>query len=406
MDRNKLFKEWNKHPEHDYEISETLQYTDDNHRPIDIAFIYSGRNRGKSFEIAAQCIADAWYDGRQFGYVRRTDCSTWEIEEYFADKHKFISDMTDGVYEGITRDKGRLYFYKFEENDKGDVKRKLCKTPCGYFFALTKQNKYKSLQFPELYNLIFEEVLTDDAFLSSEPEKLMNLISTCRRNKLGFMTWLISNTVSAVNPYSQAWGIYLSQNKPGDVRLSKLYLQSYDDDGNEQYLLIAAHYLKDKGDLTKEDLKANKKRNRVKTGIASNRWDELKLFTTLPLRVIKNYDILDTIIFEYDDMRIQGDIVEIPVNLVDVIVDDLGESQVSNNTMPIIYLRRKTSDVKPNTRVYSNNPNRFNEYATKGFEKVYKIDKVVEILLDRGWFIGADNLTCNDFDRILTKLNY
>ena len=74
--------------------------------------------------------------------------------------------------------------------------------------------------------------------------------------------------------------------------------------------------------------------------------------------------------------------------------------------MPVIYLRRKTSDVKPNTRVYSNNPNRFNEYATKGFEKVYKIDKVVEILLDRGWFIGADNLTCNDFDRILTKLNY
>lgn len=402
MDRKNLFKKYYKNKEHDYEISETLQYTDDNGRGIDIAFIYSGRNRGKSFEISSQAIADAWYDGRQFGYIRRNDATNYEIEQYFADKSLFIKDMTGGLYEGITRDKGKLFFYKYEEDEKGNIKRKLSSSPCGYFFALSRQSSYKSLQFPELFTLIYEEVLTDGIYLSSEPEKLMNLYSTCKRSKSGFRMWLISNTVSAVNPYSASWGIYLSKNKPGDIRLSKLYLGKYDAEGHEEYLLIGAHYLKNKGDLTKEDLK--KHRNRIKTSIASNKWDELRLYPTLKLNLVKNYDILDTVIFEYDDLLIQGNIIEIPTNLIECCIDDLTEEYYSKDVMPIIYFRRKTTEPKPNTRTYTNNAKHFNEYTTKGFKVIYKIDMIVEKLINRGWIVGADNLTMNDFETIYKRL--
>ena len=402
MDREKLFKKYYKNKNHDYEIDETLQYTDDTGREIDIAFVYSGRNRGKSFEISSQVIADSWYDKRQFGYIRRNDATNYDIEQYFADKTEFIKDMTGGLYSGITRDKGKLFFYSYEEDDKGNLKRNLSTTPCGYFFALSRQASYKSLQYPELYTLIYEEVLTDGVYLSSEPEKLMNLYSTCRRNKKGFRMWLISNTVSVVNPYSSSWGIYLSKNKPGDVRLSKLYLGSYDEEGNEDYLLIAAHYLKDKNDLKKEDLKKN--RNRIKTGITSNKWDELRLYATLNYRLIKGFNIIDTVIFEYDDILIQGNIMEVPKNIIECQVDDLDESYYSKDTMPIIYFRRKTTEPKPNTRVYTNNPKHFNEYTTKGFKPIYKIDQVVARLYDRGWIIGADNLTMNDFNNIYKKL--
>lgn len=402
MERSKLFKKWYKNKAHDYEISETLSATDDSGREIDIAFIYSGRNRGKSFEISSQLIADSWYDGRQFGYIRRNDATNFEIEQYFADKAGFISDMTDGLYDGITRDRGRLYLYRYEEGKNGDIKRVVSKEPVGYFFALSRQASYKSLQFPDLFNLIYEEVLTDQSYLNSEPEKLMNLYSTCRRSKEGFRMWLVSNTVSAVNPYSTAWGIYLSRNKPGDIRLSKLYLGSYDEHGNENYLLIAAHYLKDKGDLSKEDLKKNRKR--IKTGIASNKWDELKLYTTFSAREIRKFEVVDTVIFEFDDMLIQGDIVEIPTNLIDCKVNDLDEDYYSKDVMPILYCRRKTTDPKPNTRLYTNNPQHFNHFSTKGFEVIYKIDKVIMKLYERGWMIGADNLTMNDFNTIYRKL--
>lgn len=402
MERSKLFKKWYKHKEHDYEIDETLQYHDDTGREIDIAFIYSGRNRGKSFEISTQLIADAYYDHKQFGYIRRNDATNYEVEQYFADKSEFIKDMTDGMYEGITRDKGKLYFYKYEENEKGDLVRYVSNTACGYFFALSRQSAYKSLQYPELYNLIYEEVLTDGVYLNAEPEKLMNLYSTCKRNKTGFRMFLVSNTISVVNPYSASWGIYLNKNKPGDVRLSKLYLGTYNKEGKEDYLLIAAHYLKNKGDLTKEDLK--KDRLRIKTGISSNKWDELRLYATLPLSKVKKYKPLETVVFMYDDVCIQGNILEIPKNMIDCEIDDLGEDYLSKDLMPILYLRRKTTEPKPQTRIYTNNAKYFSEYVTKGFIEIYKVDRAVAELYDRGWLIGADNLTMNDFDNIFKKL--
>lgn len=403
MERSKLFKKWYKHKEHDYELDETLQYHDDTGRDIDIAFIYSGRNRGKSFEISTQLIADAWFSGKQFGYIRRNDATNYEVEQYFADKSEFIKDMTDGAYEGITRDRGKLFFYKYYEDEKGNLVRDVCKVPCGYFFALSRQSAYKSLQYPDLYNLIYEEVLTDQQYLNSEPEKLMNLYSTCRRNKIGFRMFLVSNTVSVVNPYSASWGIYLNKNRPGDVRLSKLYLGTYNDTGEEEYLLIAAHYLKDKGDLTKEDLK--QKRLRIKTGIASNKWDELRLYATLPLRKVKKFEPLETVVFMYDDVCIQGNIIEMPKNMIECEIDDLGEEYLSKDKMPVMYLRRKTTEPKPETRVYTNNAKYFNEYTTKGFVEIYKVDRAVIELYERGWMIGADNLTMNDFDNIFKKLS-
>lgn len=399
MDRDKLFKKWYKNEEHDYEMSETLNSTDDF---IDIAFVMSGRGRGKSFEISTQLIADAWYDNKQFGYIRRNDCTIYDVEQYFADKKDFIKDMTDNNCEGITRSKGKLWFFKWEINDE-DVRKVLVKE-CGYFFALSRQASYKSLQYPEVYNLVYEEVLTDGAYLSSEPEKLMNLYSTVKRDKKDFRMWLVSNLVTAVNPYSNSWGITLSQLKPNDIKLVKLYLGAYDKNGNEKYLLISAHYLKDKGALTKEDAKL--KRNRIKTGIASNKWDELKLYTNLPINFIKKYEILDTVIFEYDDMMFQVNIMEIPTNLVEYYINNSEENPMNleKNTIPILFIRRKTSKPYNNTRIYTNNPERLTEYTARGFIIEYKIDKIVDTLIKRGWIIGADNLTMNDFARVYKNL--
>lgn len=399
MDREKLFKKYYKSKFHDYEIQETLDSTDQN---IDIAFVYSGRNRGKSFEVSSQLIADAWYDKKQFGYIRRNDCTSYDIEQYFMDKSEFIKDMTDGLYCGITRQKGKLKFYSEEIDDETAEVNRVIGEDCGYFYALSRQASYKSLQYPDVYNLIYEEVLTDGAYLNAEPEKLMNLYSTVKRSKNGFRMWLISNTVSVVNPYSNSWGIYLARNKPGDIKLSKLYLGSKGEDGEEDYLLIAAHYLQDKGTISKEESK--KKRNRIKTGITSNRWDELQLFTTVNLRFIKQFKIQETVIFEFDDLMFQGDIIELPINFMNMYSDDENEIKADKDTMPILYIRRKTTEPFVNTRIYTNNPDRMNPYTTKGFKLLYGIDKAIDTLFNRGWIVGTDNLTMNDFYKSFGKL--
>ena len=161
LKRSDLFKKWNKDKRHTYDLSDTL----DACPSLDIAFIYSGRNRGKSFEIAAQCLADAWYDLKQFAYIRRNDATAYEIENYFNDKHDFISDMTDGLYTGIAYYKGQLCFYVDKEDPKtGKLKRDLGRV-AGSFFAVSRQSSYKSQQYPEIFNALFEvssELRTED----------------------------------------------------------------------------------------------------------------------------------------------------------------------------------------------------------------------------------------------------
>lgn len=404
MKREDLFKKYYKSKYHDYEITDTLSAAPG----INIAFVYSGRERGKSYEIASQCIADAWYDNKQLGYVRRHDATIYDVELYFNDKHDFIRDMTDGQYCGITRKNGRLVFYSEVEAD--GIMKKVPGKECGFFFALSRQGSYKSEQFPEVYNLIYEEVLTDENYLRAEPEKIMNLYSTVLRGKprSECRMWLISNLVSAVNPYSKAWGIMLAQNKPGDVRISKLYLGSYNEAGEEDYYLIAAHYLVNKNDLDKKDLKKN--RLRVKTGVASNKWDELQLYTTIDLSFIRQFKPEATAVFELDDMMIQCNVLQVPDNIYDVYIQDeddetLEPIEFSSTTMPILYFRRKTTPIKPGTRIYTNNAERFSPYVSRGFKVLCILDNIIRNLYDRGWMVGADNLTMNDFRQIYRKLS-
>lgn len=402
MNRDKLFKKYSKHPNHTYELSETMSYTDETGRTPDIAFIYSGRNRGKSFEVCCQCLADAWFDDKQLAYIRRNDDTQDMICSYFDDKHDFINDMTDGLSDRISIYKSVLYFSHVETDEDGKEIMFRDKV-LGRFFSVSRQGRFKSLQYPEIKNMLFEEVLTRDSYLSGESEKLFDLISTLRRSKDDFKVYLISNLVSQINPYSDAWGIHIGRTKPGSVTLTKLYLQAYDDKGEELYYLIAAHYLKDLNELSQEDKK--KKRNRIRTGIASNKWDEAKLYPVMDLKFIKQYEILETVVFEYDDNMFQMDILEVPSNIRDLYKDDFDEVKPAKNTMFVGYIRRKTTEPWYHTRVYTNNSERvITPYATKGFKLEYKVDRVVMWLKDNGWIIGCNNLVMNDFDNIFSKL--
>ena len=401
MTREKLFKKWNSNAQHGYDLSETFNgATVIDGRPIDIAFILSGRNRGKSFTISTECIADAWYDDRQFGYIRRHDANIYDTEQYFADKTEFIKDMTDGAFDHIARSKGKLYFasYTFDQ-ETGEQRQSLGKE-CGNFFALSRNSAYKSLQYPSIYNLFYEEVMADEPYLQGEPSKLLNLVSTIKRNKLDFKVYLISNLISPVSPYSTEWGINIGSLKPDNINMVKLYLGSYDSKGEEDFLVIACHYLKDKNDLSKEDLK--KKRNRVRTGIASNRWDEKTLYPTMPFNFLKGKATkIDKCVFEWDDIMFMVDIMEVPDNIHLMYRDEV---EASKETMPIMYIQRKTTEPFSDTRLYTNSPERFGPYVSRGFQLIYKIDKVIDILAKRGYFFGADNLTVNSFKTCFDNL--
>ena len=402
MERSKLFKKWNSHKEHDYDHTETAAVTDDQGRHPDICWVYAGRNRAKSFDIAAAALADAWYSGKEMCYVRRNKATHEEIEAYFNDKVDFIKDMTDGLRDRIVCGSGgRIFFGSTALDEDGEVKIEQHE-PVGKFMATSVVSRTKSTQYPKIYNMIYEEVLTDEAYLTNEPDKILNLISTLKRHKEGFRVWLISNLVSVVNPYSKAWGLNLAKQKPGTINLTKLYLGTLDTRGEEEYLLVASHYLEDKGDIKKSALV--KGRNRIKTGIASNRWDEARLYPHVPITFLKNLGVHpeETVIFEFDDLLFKGTFLEVPENLMDLWLDE--DDKPSDDKLPILYIERKTSEPHKGTRLYTNNIERFGAGVTRGFSVIYRMDLTIERLYKRGWIYGADNLTMNDFSRVFSNL--
>lgn len=400
MTEKELYKKWYKHHEHDYELGETMDVQDDTGKKPDIAFIYSGRNRGKSFEVAMRCITDAYYHGLQFAYCRRYDSTITAIEKYFDDKLEMIKDMTDGEREGVAVSKGDLYLFHTQLTLKGGARRVLDEK-IGSFFSLSRESAYRSLQYPEIYRMLIEEILTaGNDYIPNEPDIVLNLRSTLMRNKEDFKTFLISNTVSTVNPYSKAWNLNFARSKPNEIRLNKLFLGSADENGNEKYILIASHYLKDKDALTKEDLKKNAK-YRIKTGISSNKWDEARLYHHADLSFMKQFPKSQTVVFEWDDQLFQGDILRVPDNVLNMFMD---QEEASQAQIYVLYIRRKTTEPKGRTRTYTNNADRLNAFTTRGFRVIYRIDEIIADLTNKGWIIGTDNLCMNDFMKIYQNL--
>ena len=402
MERKDLIKKWHAHKARTYDLKETMSVKDDEGRHPDIAFIYSGRNRGKSFEVAAECIMDAYYSDKLFLYLRRNDAKGYEVEEYFQDKIDFIKDMTDNKSDNISFYRGGIYLSHISTDLKDNGKRILDKQ-IGYFHAVSRHSRVKSLQFPKVFNYIYEEVLTDGQYESGEPDKLYSIYSTFTRHKKGVKMYLISNLDSKINPYSKAWGLNLDRLKPNDIGLTKLYLNEADETGKEKYLLIACHYLKDLNALSKEDQKKTD-RNRIRN--STNRWAEARLYPHIDLRYMRDHDfpLIQRVMFEWDDFKYQGDILKVPENLLNVFMNEEEDDALSSRNIFILYIRRKSTPPKDNLRIYTNNPDRMGRMITKGFKNICKLDDVIVDLTNRGWIIGTDNVCMNDFMRIYQNL--
>ena len=73
MKRNFNKKWFNSNNGEFYDCQHTLDYVDENGHTVDIAIVYSGRNRRKSFNVSATMIKQAFEKNKKFGYIRRYD---------------------------------------------------------------------------------------------------------------------------------------------------------------------------------------------------------------------------------------------------------------------------------------------------------------------------------------------
>lgn len=167
-------------------------------------FIVGNRSGGKSFGCKEYAIKNFITKGEQFGYVRRTkDDLKDSAKEFFKDVSVKFPDYEFKV------DGNKFYCRLSVSKEKAKVQPWTENDICGYGFNLTTASNRKSIPYPKITFMMFDEFLIDNEggnqrFIKNEPRALFNLYETVARpgtDHPRVIMFLLANSTSVNNPY-------------------------------------------------------------------------------------------------------------------------------------------------------------------------------------------------------------
>lgn len=346
-----------------FSVKELIKIEDD----CDYLFLIGARGNGKSYAVKSHMLKQA-FDNiqnnkcyKQIGYIRRfaLDCKDSLLEPYFADMP--IQEITNGQYDCVSVYRKKIYFANID--DDGHIQRHVCIGQC---FALSSAEHYKSLMYPDIYNIVFEEVISqDNSYLYKEVTiKFQQLISTILRNRKG-KVYLIGNTLARQCPYYNEFGLIGAENIPigksnkyilGDTKITVYHVKPTDYNsgmfwGNSAKNITQGEYITE-----------------IQPHLDGN---------------IKDYKIIYTCVLKYDNFKY----------LMQVLRGADG--------IPFWYVSPKTTDIQKDTRVIAMEYNS-SLYWTHGFLPLTSNeDKIFKMLLKGKKVCFSDNLTGTEFNNII-----
>ena len=167
--------------------------------------IVGNRGGGKSYGAKKQAIDNFIKKKEQFGYIRRYK------EDLKKPMEQFFTDIIWEYPEYEFRVHGEKFYIRIKpENEKEKWKES---DVAGYGFTLSTANNKKSISYPDITMLIFDEFLIEKGnqrYLTDEVNKLLNLYETVARPGTGHprvRLFMLANAISVTNPYFLAWGL-------------------------------------------------------------------------------------------------------------------------------------------------------------------------------------------------------
>lgn len=167
-------------------------------------FIIGERGVGKTFGITDFVTSKFIKDKSEFAFIRRYKSELKEVVPNFFDSIK-----SQEKYKDV-----KLYSKgdKFYCNDK----------ICGYSMTLSTAQKLKSVNFPNVKYIIFDEFIIEEGqrtyYLKNEVFVFLNLIETIARMR-DVNIFLLGNAGSSINPYFLYFDLTLPYNS--DIKLFK-----------------------------------------------------------------------------------------------------------------------------------------------------------------------------------------
>lgn len=152
-------------------------------------FVIGNRGGGKTFDAKKKCINRFKKKGKQFVWVRRYQTEIDTLTEFWADIAPFFPD------DKLTKEGNKLYI-------NGDL--------AGYLVALSTSMQLKSVAFPLVATIVFDEFIIDKgriSYLKNEAHVFMELFETIARTRDNVTALFLGNAISIVNPYFEHFKI-------------------------------------------------------------------------------------------------------------------------------------------------------------------------------------------------------
>ena len=338
------------------------------------------RSNGKSYATKKLCFWEAYHEkdfktGKpkkryQFGYLRRwrEEIKSRDIELYFADMP--IEEITDGQFNGVYSYRNDIFLKK--EEDGKIVDKKLI----GSAFALSMVTHYKSLAFPNIGNIIFEEFITSSGYLGAEVRNLNDLISTIARREY-VRVFMIGNTISRLCPYFDEWQLsHIKTQEQGTIEIYNQTTDQYDEHtGKPIVITIAVEYCANSGNTSK--MFFGNKAKMITTGV----W-ETDEQPHLPKK-LNQYETKYQIFYEYGSNKFI-------LNLL----RDLETKEI------LLYVYPTVKECPKKIKRIVTDKFNLSPTSTLYLTKVLKYDTIIMKLISDNKVCFSDNLTGTEFKQV------
>lgn len=160
-------------------------------RNATINMVMGARGLGKTYGAKKIAIRNAIRRGEQFIYLRRYRTELKGRESFFSDIAHEFPDFEFRISGGVA---------EMKHVDDGKEKWEII----GYFIALSTSQSNKSVAYPKVTTILFDEFIIEKGnvqYLPNEVKRLYDFYSTVDRWQDKTRIFMLSNSVSIMNPY-------------------------------------------------------------------------------------------------------------------------------------------------------------------------------------------------------------
>ena len=287
--------------------------------------IFGERSNGKTYSVLKYSIKHYFETRGQFAIVRRwkEDITGRRASDIFTSINQdgVVEKYSKGKFAGIHYSAGKFYACIYDEDGKPVYNDT---NIIGYCFSLSDTEHNKSISYPMIETIFFDEFLTNKLYLADEFVLFMNTISTIVRQRDNVKIFMCGNTVNKYCPYFKEFGLtHILKMNQGDIDVYRY---------GDSRLVVAVEYC--------SSMNSNKKSNfyfafdNPKLQMITQGSWELDIYPHLPCKYNPK-QVLFEFVISFEGINYLSEVI------------DLGNGDI------ILYVHEKTTPIKEKTIVFS-----------------------------------------------------